>query len=130
MQREIVSTTSAPAAIGPYSQGVKVNGPLLFTAGQIPLNPATMEIVGTTAAEQCSQVMQNLRAILEAAGTDFDHVIKTTIFLKSMSDFVAVNEIYGAVFKKSPPARSTVAVAGLPKDVLVEIECIALLPSA
>lgn len=130
MQREIISTTSAPAAIGPYSQAVKASGTLVFTAGQIPLNPATMEIVGTTASEQCTQVIKNLRAILEAAGTNFDNVVKTTIFLKSMSDFAAVNEVYGAVFKNSPPARSTVAVAGLPKDVLVEIECIALLPSS
>ncbi len=130
MKREIVSTPSAPAAIGPYSQGVKVSGSLLFTAGQIPLDPQTMNIVGANASEQCAQVMKNLAAILEAAGTNFDNVVKTTIFLKSMSDFAAVNEVYATVFKGSPPARSTVAVAGLPKDVLVEIECIALLPSA
>jgi 2-iminobutanoate/2-iminopropanoate deaminase len=130
MKREIVSTPNAPAAIGPYSQGVNVSGSLLFTAGQIPLDPQTMNIVGANASEQCAQVMKNLTAILEAAGTNFDNVVKTTIFLKSMSDFAAVNEVYATVFKGSPPARSTVAVAGLPKDVLVEIECIALLPSA
>ncbi len=129
MERAIVATSSAPAAIGPYSQGVKVSGALLFTAGQIPLDPHTMQVVGSTAAEQCTQVMKNLNAILDAAGTGFEHVVKTTIFLKSMSDFAAVNEVYGAVFSGTPPARSTVAVAGLPKDVLVEIECIALLPS-
>ena len=130
MPREIISQTSAPDDIAPYSKAIKDSGTLVFNAGQIPLNPATMEIVGTKASEQCTQVMKNLRAILEAAGTSFDHVVKTTIFLKFMSDFAAVNEVYGAVFKNSPPARSTVAVAGLPKDVLVEIECIALLPSA
>lgn len=130
MHRVIVSTSSAPAAIGPYSQGVKATGTFVYTAGQIPLNPQTMEIVGTTAAEQCVQVMKNLQAILTAAGTNFNHVVKTTIFLRSMDDFASVNEIYGAVFTDAPPARSTVAVAGLPKNVLLEIECIALLPLA
>lgn len=129
MEREVISTPLAPAAIGPYSQGVKVAGALLFTAGQIPLDPQSMQVVGTTASEQCAQVMKNLKAILEAAGSGFEHVVKTTIFLRSMSDFAAVNEVYGAVFSGSPPARSTVAVAGMPKDVLLEIECIALLPS-
>lgn len=128
MNREVVSSPSAPAAIGPYSQAIKATGSLLFTAGQIPLNPETMEIVGTTAAEQTAQVIKNLRAILDAAGSSFDNVVKTTIFLRSMSDFAAVNEVYASVFSKAPPARSTVAVVGLPKDVLVEIECIALLP--
>ncbi|MBK6767393.1 MAG: RidA family protein [bacterium] len=129
MKREIVSTDAAPAAIGPYSQAVKATGALLFTAGQIPLDPKTMKVVGETAAEQCAQVMNNLGAILFAAGTSFDSVIKTTIFLKSMNDFAAVNEVYAKSFSGSPPARSTVAVGGLPKDVLVEIECVALLPS-
>ncbi|MCB9357978.1 MAG: RidA family protein [Calditrichaeota bacterium] len=128
MHREAVSTTNAPAAIGPYSQAVKCSGNLLFTAGQIPLDPKTMEIVGKTASEQCAQVMKNLGAVLSAAGTGFEHVVKTTIFLKSMNDFAAVNEVYAKSFSEAPPARSTVAVAGLPKDVLVEIECIALLP--
>ena len=126
MQREIISTTSAPAAIGPYSQAIKASGTLVFTAGQIPLNPATMEIVGTTASEQCTQVMKNLRAILEAAGTSFDHVVKTTIFLKFMSDFAAVNEVYGSCFTDAPPAREAVAVKGLPRGVNVEISGIAL----
>lgn len=128
MKREIVSTRSAPAAIGPYSQGVKASGNFVFCAGQIPLDPSTMEIVGSNAAEQCAQVMRNIGGLLDAAGTTFESVVKTTIFLKSMSDFSAVNEVYAAHFKSDPPARSTVAVAGLPKDVLVEIECIALLP--
>jgi 2-iminobutanoate/2-iminopropanoate deaminase len=128
VKREIVKTASAPAAIGPYSQGIVASGAILYTAGQISLNPQTMEVVGTTAKEQCEQVMKNLAAILEAAGTNFDNVVKTTIFLRTMSDFAAVNEVYGSVFTGAPPARSTVAVAGLPKDVLVEIECIALVP--
>ncbi|MCB1059168.1 MAG: RidA family protein [Calditrichaeota bacterium] len=127
--RDIVSTSDAPAAIGPYSQAVKAGGSLLFTAGQIPLDPKTMEVVGATAAEQCAQVMKNLAAVLEAAGTTFERVVKTTIFLKSMGDFASVNEVYAKYFPSAPPARSTVAVAGLPKDVLVEIECVALLPS-
>lgn len=127
--REIISTKSAPAAIGPYSQAVKATGTFVFTAGQIPLDPKTMEIVGANAAQQCEQVMKNLAAVLNEAGTTFDRVVKTTIFLKSMSDFAAVNEVYAKSFTNSPPARSTVAVAGLPKDVLVEIECIALLPT-
>lgn len=130
MTREIVSTSDAPGAIGPYSQAVRATGSFLFTAGQIPLDPQSMTIVGSTAAEQCAQVMKNLGAILVAAGTGFEHVVKTTIFLKSMSDFAAVNEVYAQAFPAKPPARSTVAVAGLPKDVLVEIECVALLPSA
>ena len=127
--RDIVSTSDAPAAIGPYSQAVKAGGSLLFTAGQIPLDPKTMEVVGATAAEQCAQVMKNLAVVLEAAGTTFERVVKTTIFLKSMGDFASVNEVYAKYFPSAPPARSTVAVAGLPKDVLVEIECVALLPS-
>ena len=127
--RDIVSTSDAPAAIGPYSQAVKAGGSLLFTAGQIPLDPKTMEVVGATAAEQCAQLMKNLAAVLEAAGTTFERVVKTTIFLKSMGDFASVNEVYAKYFPSAPPARSTVAVAGLPKDVLVEIECVALLPS-
>ena len=130
MQRDIVSTTSAPAAIGPYSQGVKASGKFLYTAGQIPLDPSTMEVVGTTAAEQCKQVMKNLQAILTAAGTDFDHVIKTTIFLKSMSDFAAVNEVYGRHFTSHYPARATVAVVGLPKGAAVEMDAVAVVPGA
>lgn len=125
--RQPIQTPDAPAAIGPYSQAIQCTGNLLFTAGQIPLDPTSGSIVGNTAAEQVEQVMKNLSAILTAAGTDFSRVIKTTIFLKSMSDFAAVNEVYARYLQAPYPARSTVAVAGLPKDVLVEIECIALL---
>lgn len=125
--RQPIQTTDAPAAIGPYSQAIQCAGNLLFTAGQIPLDPKTGNIVGDSAAEQVEQVLKNLDAILRAAGSDFSRVIKTTIFLKDMSDFAAVNEIYARHLKAPYPARSTVAVAGLPKDVLVEIECVALL---
>ena len=125
--RQPIQTTDAPAAIGPYSQAIQCAGNLLFTAGQIPLDPKTGNIVGDSAAEQVEQVLKNLDAILRAAGSDFSRVIKTTIFLKNMSDFAAVNEIYARHLKAPYPARSTVAVAGLPKDVLVEIECVALL---
>ncbi|MCC6476439.1 RidA family protein [bacterium] len=125
--RQPIQTTDAPAAIGPYSQAIQCAGNLLFTAGQIPLDPKTGNIVGDSAAEQVEQVLKNLDAILRAAGSDFSRVIKTTIFLKNMSDFAAVNEIYARHLKAPYPARSTVAVAGLPKNVLVEIECVALL---
>jgi 2-iminobutanoate/2-iminopropanoate deaminase len=123
---ETLNTDAAPAAIGPYAQAVKANG-MLFTAGQIPLDPATLEVVGTTVAEQTEQVMRNLNAVLTAAGCTFAHVIKTTVFLRDMSDFAAMNEVYARVFGDAKPARSTVAVAGLPRDVRVEIELVALL---
>jgi len=121
---EPVHTDSAPAAIGPYSQAVRA-GDLLFCSGQIPLDPATMTIVGDDAAAQCEQVMKNLGAVLEAGGGSFDHVVRTTIFLKDMADFAAVNEVYGKAFGDHRPARACVAVRELPKDVLVEIDCIA-----
>jgi 2-iminobutanoate/2-iminopropanoate deaminase len=124
--KQIISTDKAPKAIGPYSQAVKA-GNLLFCSGQIPLDPVTMQIVGLTAAEQAHQVMANIIAVLEVAGLRLDQVVKTTIFLKNMADFAAVNEVYGGYFKIDPPARSTVEVARLPKDVLVEIEAIAAL---
>ncbi|MDR1068779.1 MAG: RidA family protein [Clostridiales Family XIII bacterium] len=124
--RKIITTETAPAAIGPYAQANKVNG-FVFTSGQVPLDPATGEIVGTTAAEQAVRVMENLRAVLEAAGSGFDQVIKTTVFMKDMNDFAKVNEIYGSYFTDGPlPSRSAVEVARLPKDVLIEIEMIAL----
>ena len=126
MSLETLHTDAAPAAIGPYAQAVKANG-MLFTAGQIPLDPATLEVVGTTVAEQTEQVMRNLDAVLTAAGCTFAHVIKTTVFLRDMSDFAAMNEVYARVFGDAKPARSTVAVAGLPRDVRVEIELVALL---
>lgn len=100
---------------------------MLFTAGQIPLHPETLEVVGTTVAEQTEQVLSNLGAVLAAAGCTFAQVIKTTVFLRDMADFAAMNEVYARVFGDARPARSTVAVAGLPRDVRVEIECVALL---
>lgn len=123
--KEIISTDKAPAAIGPYSQATAHNG-TVYCSGQIPLDPETMELVGETAAEQAVQVMKNLSAVLEAAGTGFSKVLKCTIFLDSMDDFGAVNEVYGGYFESDPPARETVAVQTLPKNVLVEISCIAI----
>ena len=126
--KEIIRTDKAPAAIGPYSQAVKVPcGTMLFCSGQIPLDPKTMEVVGTDAREQTKQVMDNLGAVLKEAGVDFSNVVKTTIFLADMSDFMAVNEVYAAYFDDNPPARAAVQVARLPKDVRVEVEAIAVL---
>ena len=119
-----ISTTSAPAAIGPYAQG-NIAGGLLFASGQIPLDPETGEIVGSTIEEQTTQVMKNVAAILEAAGTDFDHVVKTTCFLNDMNDFAAFNAEYAKSFGEVRPARSAVAVEKLPKGALVEVEVIA-----
>jgi 2-iminobutanoate/2-iminopropanoate deaminase len=122
---EHVQTAAAPAAIGPYSQGIIVNG-LVYTAGQIPLDPATMELVGgDDVAAQTDRVMSNLEAILRAAGASLASVVKTTVFLSDMSDFAAMNEVYGRHFGEHRPARSTVQAAGLPKNVKVEIEAIA-----
>ena len=119
-----VSTASAPKAIGPYSQGVIANG-FLYTAGQIALDPATMEVGAEGITEQTEQVMKNLSAILASAGSDFSRVVKTTVFLTDMADFQAMNEVYARVFGSHRPARSTVAVSGLPKGVRVEIEVVA-----
>lgn len=119
-----IHTDKAPKAIGPYVQGNIVNG-LLFASGQVPLSPETGEIVGSTIEEQTRQVLKNIAAILEEVGSDFDHVVKTTCFLKNMNDFTAFNEIYAEAFKNHLPARSAVEVARLPKDVLIEIEIIA-----
>jgi len=121
-----VHTEQAPAAIGPYSQAIICNG-MVYTAGQIPLDPATMELVGGSIAEQTERVMQNLAAVLAAAGTSFDRVVKTTIFLRDMNDFAAVNEVYGRALGDHRPARSTVQAARLPRDCNVEIEMIAAL---
>jgi len=123
---EAVATDAAPQAIGPYSQAVKANG-FVFTAGQIPLDPATAKVVAGGIAEQTAQVMRNLAAILLAAGTGFDRVVKTTCFLADMNDFPAFNEVYARSFGATPPARSTVQVARLPLGVLVEVEAVALL---
>lgn len=122
--KKIVSTDQAPAAIGPYSQAV-IYGGLVYCSGQIALDPVTMEIVGEDAETQAKKVMNNLGEVLSAAGSDFSKVIKCSIFLDSMDDFGVVNEVYGAFFTENPPARETVAVQTLPKNVLVEISCIA-----
>lgn len=119
-----ISSANAPAAIGPYAQG-NIAGGLLFASGQIPLDPETGEIVGSTIEEQTAQVMKNVAAILEAAGTDFDHVVKTTCFLNDMNDFAAFNAEYAKSFGEVRPARSAVAVEKLPKGALVEVEVIA-----
>ena len=122
-----IATNDAPAAIGPYSQAVRV-GDMLFTSGQIPIDPATGNLVHGDIAAQTTRVLENLKAVLAAAGIDMIHVVKTTVFLKDMKDFAAMNEIYARYFAPTgvvPPARSTVQVSALPKDALVEIECIA-----
>ncbi len=124
MSREAVQTNDAPAPIGPYSQGIK-NGSELFCSGQIPLDPNTMNVVEGDVAAQTDRVCRNLGAVLSAAGYNYDDVVKTTIFLLDMNDFQAVNEVYGEYFGAAKPARSTVAVAGLPRGVRVEIDCIA-----
>jgi endoribonuclease L-PSP, putative len=124
MNKEIISTTNAPGAIGPYSQGIKI-GDLIYTSGQIPLNPVTGEIPETIQA-QTKQSLENCKAILEAGGTSLDNVFKTTVFLSDMNDFVSMNEVYATYFPSNPPARSAVQVARLPKDVKIEIEMIAI----
>ena len=126
MKSEIVQSPAAPAAIGPYSQAIKA-GNLLFCSGQIALDPKTMNMVGSTAAEQAEQVLKNLAAVLAAGGASLAHVARTTIYLVSMADFAAVNEVYGKHFGTHKPARATVAVKELPKAGLVEIDCIASL---
>ena len=122
--KNIISTPNAPAAIGPYSQGVNV-GPFYYFSGQIPLDAASGELLKGNVTEQTQKVMENIKAVLASQSLDYSHLIKTTIFLKSMDDFAAVNEVYGACFTAAPPARSTVEVSRLPKDVDVEIEVIA-----
>ena len=120
-----VQTSGAPAAIGPYSQAI-VAGGFVFTAGQIPLDPQSMQMVEGGIAEQTEQVMNNLRAVLAEAGADLSSVVKTTVFLRDMNDFTAMNEVYGRHFGDHAPARSTVQAAGLPRNCAVEIECVAL----
>ncbi len=122
--KKIIRTAHAPAPVGPYSQAVLSNG-LLFCSGQIAIDPATNEVLKGTVTEQAILVMKNIKAVLTEAGGDFKNVVKTTIFLKNMSDFAAVNEVYGGYFTENPPARSTVEVSALPKGVDVEIEIIA-----
>ena len=123
--KTIIATTNAPAAIGPYSQAVQL-GNLLFTSGQIPLDPATGQIVAGDVEAQTRQALTNLKEVLEAAGSDLAKVIKTTVFIKDMNDFAKVNEVYAKYFAKNAPARSCVEVARLPKDVLVEVEAVAV----
>jgi 2-iminobutanoate/2-iminopropanoate deaminase len=124
--KDVVLTDRGPKPIGPYSQAIKSNG-FLFVSGQIALDPKTGEFSGANVREQTERVMENLKGILEAAGASFGHVVKTTVFLKDMSDFAAMNEIYAKSFVAAPPARSTVEVSRLPKDALVEIELVAYL---
>jgi 2-iminobutanoate/2-iminopropanoate deaminase len=126
VHRKVTSTSQAPAAIGPYSQGIVAEGRLVFTAGQIPLDPGTGSIAAPEIAGQTRQVLLNLRAVLEASGSGLDHVVKTTVFLADMNDFAAMNAVYTEFFPHDPPARSAVQVSRLPKDVRVEIEAIAL----
>ena len=123
--REIISTKDAPQAIGPYSQAIKANG-FIFTSGQIAIDPATQQVVTGDVAAQTDRVLRNLSEILEAAGSGLGKVVRATVFLKNMNDFAAMNGVYGKYFSSAPPARSTVEVARLPKDVLVEIDVIAL----
>jgi len=123
--REIIATKQAPSAIGPYSQAIRANG-FVFASGQIPIDPATGNIISGSIAEQTERVLTNVSEILKAAGSGLDRVVKTTVFLKNMTDFATMNEIYAKFFTTAPPARSTVEVARLPKDVLVEIEVVAL----
>lgn len=123
--KEIVSTDKAPGAIGPYSQAVKTGG-FVFCSGQIPIDPATGEFVSNDVAEQTDQVLKNLSAVLEAAGSSLNGVVKTTVFLADMNDFAAMNEVYGRYFNENKPARATVQAARLPRDARVEIECVAV----
>jgi 2-iminobutanoate/2-iminopropanoate deaminase len=123
--REVIATNDGPKAIGPYSQAIKANG-LVFVSGQIPIDPASQQLIEGDVAAQTERVLQNLSAILSAAGSSLQQVVKAGVFLKNMSDFAAMNEVYGRYFTQAPPARSTVEVARLPKDVLVEIDVIAV----
>ena len=126
MDKKIIHTSKAPAAIGPYSQAVATNG-MLYVSGQVPFIPETMELVSSGIKDETHRVMQNLQAILEEAGVSFEHVVKCSIFVADMGDFAAINEVYGSYFGEQPPARETVEVSTLPKNVNVEISCIATL---
>ena len=123
--KEVISTEKGPKAIGPYSQAIKANG-LIFTSGQIPFDPATGQLVEGDVARQTARVLDNLTAIVAAAGSSLEKAVRVTVFLKDMNDFTAMNEVYGRYFTKNPPARSTVEVARLPRDVRIEIDLIAL----
>jgi 2-iminobutanoate/2-iminopropanoate deaminase len=124
LMKQVIASENAPKALGPYSQAIRANG-MIFCSGQVALDPATNQIVEGDVSKQTERVLKNLSAVLAAARTSLDKVVKTTVFLKNMGDFAAMNEIYGKFFTAQPPARSTVEVARLPKDVLVEIDVIA-----
>jgi 2-iminobutanoate/2-iminopropanoate deaminase len=123
--REVIATADAPQAIGPYSQAIRAAG-LIFSSGQVAIDPATQQVIAGDVSAQTDRVLKNLDAILQASGSSLGKVLRCTVFLKNMGDFGAMNEVYGRYFKQAPPARSTVEVARLPKDVLVEIDVIAL----
>ncbi len=123
--REVIATDKAPKAIGPYSQAVRANG-FVFLSGQIAIDPATQQMMSGTVHDQTERVLQNIRGVLRACGSDMERVVKTTVFLKDMNDFAGMNEVYSRYFSEAPPARSTVQAARLPKDALVEIEVVAL----
>ncbi|MGA8154054.1 MAG: RidA family protein [Terriglobales bacterium] len=123
--REVISTEDGPRAIGPYSQAIRANG-LVFVSGQVAIDPASQQVINGDISAQTDRVLKNLSAILKAAGTGLEKAVRTTVFLKNLADFGAMNEVYGKYFSSAPPARSTVEVARLPKDVLVEIDVIAL----
>lgn len=128
MDRKVISTSQAPAPVGPYNQAIAASGEMLFVAGQIPLDPDSGTLVGSDVAAQTRQALNNMKAILEAAGASLDSVVKTSVFLKDMNDFAAMNEVYAQYFNdEDAPARACVQVARLPKDALVEVECIAVL---
>lgn len=126
MRREPVKTSNAPAALGPYSQAIKV-GEFVYTSGQVAIDPASGEFIGGGIAEQTERVLKNVAAVLEAAGSSLDQVVKTLVFLSDMDDFAAMNEVYARFFPGAPPARSTVQAARLPKDARIEIEAVALI---
>jgi 2-iminobutanoate/2-iminopropanoate deaminase len=126
MKRMVIATPNAPAAIGPYSQGAVLHGSVLYTAGQIALVPATGELAGPGIEQQTRQVLENLKAILQAGGASLESVVKTTVYLKDMNEFAAMNAVYSAYFREAPPARTTVEVSRLPKDARVEIDAIAV----
>jgi len=123
--RDVIATEDGPRAIGPYSQAIRANG-FVFVSGQVAIDPATQQVISGDVSAQTDRVLKNLAAILKAAGTSLEKAVRTTVFLKNIGDFGAVNEVYGRYFSSAPPARSTVEVARLPKDVLVEIDVIAL----